>query len=207
MSFLFDFGDGPVPAHQHGNGGGIVADSAIVEHTAYVGPGAQVCGNARVKGKAELRGSTLVRAFAIVRDYALVRNSVVKGFATVGGDATVVDSYLWGGEFYGKARIRGNSYVILDGMTEWNDVLTAYPLRDSTYAGDRWGLTLGCRRFTYEEALQHWDCCPDRARTLSLVKYLNDLFLKTEFKRHSLSNHLDTQSSCALLQGRGLDAA
>ena len=43
-----DFGYGAVPAHQHANGGGWVADTASVEVTAYVGVNARVCGNARV---------------------------------------------------------------------------------------------------------------------------------------------------------------
>ena len=44
----FDFGKGPVPAHQHSNGGGWVADTATVSETAYVGPNARVSGNAKV---------------------------------------------------------------------------------------------------------------------------------------------------------------
>ena len=46
----FDFGDGPVPAHQHPNGLGWVADTATVEVSAYVGPDAQVYENAQVCG-------------------------------------------------------------------------------------------------------------------------------------------------------------
>jgi len=46
----FDFGNGLVPAHQHSNGGGWVADTATVSETAYVGPNAVVSGNARVSG-------------------------------------------------------------------------------------------------------------------------------------------------------------
>ena len=34
---MFDFGNGPVPAHKHSNGGGWVADTASVADTAYVG--------------------------------------------------------------------------------------------------------------------------------------------------------------------------
>lgn len=39
MTTTFDFedGNGPVPAHQHSNGGGWVADTATVADTAYVG--------------------------------------------------------------------------------------------------------------------------------------------------------------------------
>jgi len=40
----FAFGDGPVPAHQHSNGGG-VPDTATVPDTAYVGPCAHVYGD------------------------------------------------------------------------------------------------------------------------------------------------------------------
>ena len=44
----FDFGNGPVPARKHPNGGGWVADTATVSETAYVGPEAMVFGNAEV---------------------------------------------------------------------------------------------------------------------------------------------------------------
>jgi len=52
----YDFmdGNGPIPAHQHPNGGGWVADTAIVDATAYVGPNARVYDNARVYGDARV---------------------------------------------------------------------------------------------------------------------------------------------------------
>lgn len=56
----FDFGNGPVPAHQHSNGGGWVADTAKLSETAYVGLNAQVGGNARVAGNACVTGSAQV---------------------------------------------------------------------------------------------------------------------------------------------------
>lgn len=36
MGKVFDFGEGPVPAHRHANGGGWVANTAEVEDTAVV---------------------------------------------------------------------------------------------------------------------------------------------------------------------------
>ena len=45
---LFDFGYGEIPAHQHNNGRGWVADTAIVAPTAFVGSNAIVYGNATV---------------------------------------------------------------------------------------------------------------------------------------------------------------
>lgn len=53
---IFDFGEGPVEAHQHVNGGGWVADTAYVAPKAYVGPGAWVSGGARVSGEARVYG-------------------------------------------------------------------------------------------------------------------------------------------------------
>ncbi len=45
-TFDFHDGKGSVPAHQHPNGGGWVADTAYVAPTAYVGPDARVYGSA-----------------------------------------------------------------------------------------------------------------------------------------------------------------
>ena len=52
MTLMHDFGEGPVPARQHVRGGGWVAETAVVDATAYVGPGAEVFDNARVSGNA-----------------------------------------------------------------------------------------------------------------------------------------------------------
>ena len=41
---VYDFGAGPVPAHQHPNGGGWVANTAHVAESVYVGPLAAVAG-------------------------------------------------------------------------------------------------------------------------------------------------------------------
>ena len=74
----FDFGFGPVPAHQHTNGGGWVADTARVDDSAYVGPDAQVSGNAQVWGNAQVSGN------ARVSD-----NAWVSGNAQVSGNAKI----------------------------------------------------------------------------------------------------------------------
>ena len=46
----FDFGNGPVSAHQHSNGGGWVADTATVSESVFVGREAMVFDNAVVTG-------------------------------------------------------------------------------------------------------------------------------------------------------------
>lgn len=55
-TFDFNDGNGPVPAHQHSNGGGWVADTASVDKTAYVGPYASVYGSAKVSDNARVSG-------------------------------------------------------------------------------------------------------------------------------------------------------
>lgn len=76
-TFDFQDGDGPVPAHQHPNGGGWVANTAKVTDTAYVGSDAVVSGSAQVFGNAVVSG-----------------NAVVCGYAQVYGDAVVSGTLL-----------------------------------------------------------------------------------------------------------------
>jgi hypothetical protein len=66
MSKMFDFGFGPVPAHQHPNGGGWVADTAYVAETAFVGPNARVFDKAWVSGNARVFGNAQVFGYALV---------------------------------------------------------------------------------------------------------------------------------------------
>lgn len=69
---LFDFGEGLVPAHQHPNGEGWVANTATVAASAYVGPSARVYGTALVYGTARVYGTAQVSGNALVYDYAQV---------------------------------------------------------------------------------------------------------------------------------------
>ena len=77
MTTMFDFGYGPVPAHQHKNGGGWVADTAMVAETAFVGPNARVYGNAWVYGNAQVYGNALVYGNAQVYGNAIVSKTTV----------------------------------------------------------------------------------------------------------------------------------
>ena len=87
----FDFGYGPVPAHQHANGGGWVAETAYVADTAFVGSEARVYDEAQVCDK------------ALVCDNAQVcDNARVCGEAWVYGEARVCD----------KARVTTTPLVI-----------------------------------------------------------------------------------------------
>lgn len=93
----------------HPNGGGLVADSARVDATAFVGPDAQVLGKAEVRGEARIEDQAVVRD-AIVKDRAVVSGhalvcensiiendakvrdfAVVKGRTTVAGQAKILE--------------------------------------------------------------------------------------------------------------------
>ena len=75
MSTTFDFGLGPVPAHQHVNGGGWVADSAQVADSVYVELSARVYGDARVYGNAWVSGDARVYGDAWVAGGATIFKS------------------------------------------------------------------------------------------------------------------------------------
>ena len=99
-TFDFQDGKGPVPARQHPNGGGWVADTATVSATAYIGPDAWIYGNARVYDNAMVYGGAKVLGDANVFGKARVYDDAwVYGKARVYGDAWV----------YGKTRVSGDA--------------------------------------------------------------------------------------------------
>jgi UDP-3-O-[3-hydroxymyristoyl] glucosamine N-acyltransferase len=109
-----DFGDGPVPAHQHSNGGGWVAETARVEETAYVGSGAAVFDRASVSHVAIISENAEVRDDAKVFGSAMVTgNARVSGQAKVCGDTLVFGNALVtdSATVYGDARVYGNTMV------------------------------------------------------------------------------------------------
>ena len=73
ITFDFRDGNGPVPAHQHPNGGGWVADSAHVAATAFIGKTAWVYGDAWVYGNARVHGNARVSGDAQVYGNARVK--------------------------------------------------------------------------------------------------------------------------------------
>ncbi len=84
MSETYDFGAGPVPAHQHPNGGGWVADAAYVAPGVWVGPAAGVAGG-------DIRGGT-------------IRGGVIWGGTILGGTiwgGTIQGGTIWGGTIQG----------------------------------------------------------------------------------------------------------
>jgi carbonic anhydrase/acetyltransferase-like protein (isoleucine patch superfamily) len=116
----YDFGNGPIPAHQHPRGGGWVADTATVDDTCFVGPYARVFDNAYVTGNAIINdGASVfcnasvgnfakVYGDAMIYDNASVRdNARVSGFTKVSGNARVMDN----AQVYESAEIYGNAII------------------------------------------------------------------------------------------------
>lgn len=90
---MFDFGQGPVPAHQHPNGGGWVAETAHVSPNVHVGPNAQVYGHAEVRDHvkileyARVFGNAQIFNNAIIKGCAKIHNgAVISGSVTIGDD-------------------------------------------------------------------------------------------------------------------------
>lgn len=84
-----------VAGHQHGNGGGFVANTAMVEPSAYVGPDARVLGTAKVYQNARIEGHATV-VDATVRDSARISGSalVYGGSVVISGNARIRDRAL-----------------------------------------------------------------------------------------------------------------
>ena len=134
-SGVYDFGGGLVAAHRHGyhgNVGGIVADTAIVDaeanigydarvyEFATVGPGASVKGFARVYGHAIVSGPCLVTENAQVGGDAMVYeqasvygHAVVKDEAKVSGLAHVCQNAVILGRAHilGRATCNGHAHI------------------------------------------------------------------------------------------------
>ena len=118
--FNFDFGDGLVPAHHHPKGGGIVADSAMVDETVYVGPYAMIYGNARVYGDAKIDGYARVYEDAFVYENAKISGdarvygkAAINGNARISGNARIYDKakIMDQAQVFGEAEVYGNAIV------------------------------------------------------------------------------------------------
>ena len=108
--------------HQHSNGGGWVANTAVVAASAYIGPDARVFGNALVSGKAQVYGHALVYGAA-----------QVFGNARVSGDAWV----------YGNARVSGNAWAVSPLYIQG----TRHAITNSAYGF----LNVGCIKLSFSE--------------------------------------------------------
>jgi len=83
----------------HVNGGGLVAETAYVEDSVWVGPQAMVMGNAVVKGECNINQSAIVKDSAHLRGAVLVSNrAVVEGHAQLSGKVQVLNDRRIGGD-------------------------------------------------------------------------------------------------------------
>lgn len=110
----------------HENGGGLVAKTAKVDESVYVGPDAMVLGNAIVKGDARIDGHAIVSGNARVSG-----NAVVDGYAIV-TDTARVGGYAHVGDYAvvaGSAKIQDNAQVIESAF-----VTDSYTVKDNATA-------------------------------------------------------------------------
>lgn len=99
-----DFAVGELPAHRHANGGGMVADRAVVADDVYVAPGAKVLGGTVTGGRIEHH--------AVVVD-GTITGGLVAGGRVEGGTITggsVFDGVVKGGVVSG-GEVRGGLIV------------------------------------------------------------------------------------------------
>lgn len=89
--------------HRHPNGGGLVADTAHVDDTAYIGKYCVVYDQGKVLQNAEIRGMARITCNAVIAG-----NAIVQDDAHVSGDALVTDSAI----ISDSARVYGNSKIL-----------------------------------------------------------------------------------------------
>jgi len=116
-----DFGTGPVPAHQHSNGGGWIADTATVAETAYVGPNAKIFGNARICNDAQIYGNA-----QIYNNARIYGNAQIYGYAQIYGNSLICDDAL----IYDNARISNPNDILWGHLGGFN--FTAYKLQNGS---------------------------------------------------------------------------
>ena len=103
---------------RHPNGGGMVAPTAKVEETAYVGPDAMVLGWAQVGGNAVIDGNAIVAGGANVSGSAYIGgDAIVMDTATVTDNARVLENALVCGNYTvsGSATVKGQAILLGSG--------------------------------------------------------------------------------------------
>jgi len=125
---VYNFGNGPVPAHQHYNGGGWVADTAKVADTVFIGLNAEVFGNAQVRGNVQIHDRVKVYDNALIHGHVSLYNNVrVYDNAYIQDNIILTDSVnvhdnakiINGPKIYGNVEIKGN--VLIKGNIHINN--------------------------------------------------------------------------------------
>ena len=114
--------------HQHSNGGGWVANTAVVAASAYIGPDAWVSDNAQVCDNAWVYGDAQVYGDACVCSHALVYST-----AQVYGDAQV----------FGDAQVCGDTWAVSPLYIQG----TRHAITNSAYGF----LNVGCIKLSFSE--------------------------------------------------------
>lgn len=123
---------------RHANGGGIKADTATVDASAYIGTNAMVLGTARVYGNARIEDYALVSGSAVIGRSGQPDDPVISGHAYVTDSAQIynhakVRDYGW---VWGTSKVYENGIVmahtmIKNGTVYGCAVLNQAPLRDT----------------------------------------------------------------------------
>ena len=169
-TFDFKDGKGPVPASQHPNGRGWVADTANVDPSAYVGPDARVSGSARVRGHVLVLGRTIVSGNTLVSgDVRVSGNARVEGNAWVNGNAQVSGYARVSGDaqvrgqvsVFGHARVSGVAFIGGDAQVSGGDweisPLYVQGTRHSITTSSFSTLTIGCQEHPVEYWLENYE--------------------------------------------------
>ena len=172
---LFDFGNGPVRAHRHPNGGGWVANTAGVEDSVYIDSEAVVYENAVVLGEARIFGSSRIKGSAVVGGKVRVNGaSEVYGSALILGEAQLAGF----SRVFGYARVHGEAVVY--GRVGGNAIVGGYSVIGITEE-----VLKGIRNTT----------AGDPIGRSALERVVGEDFLRSD--PHQLAGPLPSRTNCA----------
>lgn len=123
----FKDGNGRVPAHKHDNGGGWVADTAIVDPGVYVGARCEIYDRAQVRNEVRLEGRSKISGVARVRDSVVLHGTAhIFGGARVSGRTILRD----------QARVCNSAHVDGNSAINGNTIVSGEAIvHDSAIAG------------------------------------------------------------------------
>lgn len=90
---FYDFGNGLEPAHRHPNGRGIIANTAQVDRSVYVGMDCTVSGNAIIKGEVSIIDSSSIEDNVVIKGEG--KGVVIDDNSCIYGDVSITGSYTF----------------------------------------------------------------------------------------------------------------
>jgi NDP-sugar pyrophosphorylase family protein len=106
--------NGPIPTHQHPNGGGLVADTAQVDDSVYIGSNVQIYGEVKISGDVQIYDSVRISDNVQISGSVIISdNAQIWGNAHIHGKKVCIygNAHIYNAEITGKARVCDHAMI------------------------------------------------------------------------------------------------